>query len=419
MAKIALIETFPHESLRNGDGAQGFAMACALAADGHEVRFVVTDMRRGRTRPWYAVAFPDGGFQWRVRGGVKIGRHVVSYAPDFWLAFAGAAMARLMKRERPDKPMPKADYAALTASGEAAWLRRTMDASAPDVALSWLDAAYIMPALDDWPGRKLIAIAVHLGAPGAYQVNPHARAYEEADDTFDPVQGARLKAALIAGAERAEAVFTCSHAESALIAEWIPGKPTAPLYLGYDFAPCAPPGDAPVVFHVADANKQNIASLRWLLAEVWPLVRAEVSEAQLRVAGKVCAAIPDPAPPGVTKLGFVDDIRAEYAGCAIVACPQIAGTAGLKVKLAEAIAHGRGVVASTPAFDPAAPDFFAPGAIRADHPAAFADVLIRHLKDAETRRASARAALDVRARRFEGHDGMRPLQAAVRSAPTF
>ncbi|WP_353082592.1 glycosyltransferase [Tessaracoccus lapidicaptus] len=94
------------------------------------------------------------------------------------------------------------------------------------------------------------------------------------------------------------------------------------------------------------ARPENLEALTWFLKEVWPHVRARVTNAELHVVGK---AMPHDvservAPtPGVVLRGFVDDLSAEYAAANVVVVPLMHG-AGVKFKTVEALLAGVPVV---------------------------------------------------------------------------
>ncbi|MCC7124479.1 MAG: glycosyltransferase [Acidobacteria bacterium] len=99
---------------------------------------------------------------------------------------------------------------------------------------------------------------------------------------------------------------------------------------------------APVVFLPGSGNRLNVAGVRDFLKFAWPRVRAAIPTAELRVAGRVSAAVP-PGVPGVHRLGHVADLAPEYARARAVINPAVAGT-GLKIKTVEALAHLRPVI---------------------------------------------------------------------------
>jgi polysaccharide biosynthesis protein PslH len=144
--------------------------------------------------------------------------------------------------------------------------------------------------------------------------------------------------------------------------------------------PSGPPEADTVVFFGANNYFPNADGLRYFLAEIWPLILAGRPTARLRVLG--------PAPPhdivalkqpGVTLEGFVKDIAAEVGRAAVVIAPLRIG-GGTRLKVLEALALGRAVVATS---------IGAEGidltherdVLLADAPRTFADAVLRLLAD--------------------------------------
>jgi glycosyltransferase involved in cell wall biosynthesis len=103
-------------------------------------------------------------------------------------------------------------------------------------------------------------------------------------------------------------------------------------------------------------------------------------------------------PPGVAFRGVVPALEAEYAAARVVLVAVPSGT-GLKVKLVEALCHGRPVVA-TPAGAAGVATGEAAGVLVGATPAAFADGVRRLLTDPLAWRAAVDAAAAHARRRF-------------------
>ena len=95
------------------------------------------------------------------------------------------------------------------------------------------------------------------------------------------------------------------------------------------------------ILSVGSANSINVASLKWFVAEVLPLIHAQQPAAELALAGIVCRRFPEA--PGVRLLGTMDDLAPAYASAEVVVNPIQFGT-GLKVKTLEALGYGRALV---------------------------------------------------------------------------
>jgi len=74
-----------------------------------------------------------------------------------------------------------------------------------------------------------------------------------------------------------------------------------------------------------------------------PRIREHVPDAALRVVGAECKSVAGPA--GVSADNFVPDLAPEYMQARVVVCPIRRG-AGANVKLAEAAAYGKAIVAT-------------------------------------------------------------------------
>lgn len=109
----------------------------------------------------------------------------------------------------------------------------------------------------------------------------------------------------------------------------------------------------PYVLFVGPLHRaENADAMLYFTTEVWPLVRAELPNARLLIAGRKPA---DPASsiasaPGVELLGFVDDIDDLYSGAAAVIAPIRLG-AGLKFKVLDALVRGIPLIATSVAFE--------------------------------------------------------------------
>jgi glycosyltransferase involved in cell wall biosynthesis len=87
----------------------------------------------------------------------------------------------------------------------------------------------------------------------------------------------------------------------------------------------------------------NGEGVRRFIEKSLPRVLARVPDAVLRVVGKKGTAVAGPA--GVLAADFVPDLMPEYEQASIVVCPIYRGSGSI-VKLAEAAAYGRAIVAT-------------------------------------------------------------------------
>jgi hypothetical protein len=95
---------------------------------------------------------------------------------------------------------------------------------------------------------------------------------------------------------------------------------------------------------VGSAAPHNVHSLKWFLDHVWPIVLQSVPHSSLHICGKVCHRIQGMF-PNVRLLGEIDDLKPEYGAAEVCLVPLLVGS-GLKIKLVEALSHGRACVAT-------------------------------------------------------------------------
>lgn len=223
-----------------------------------------------------------------------------------------------------------------------------------------------------------------------------ARAAQFTGDAQDSVAALTPQAELdLLG--RADAVIAIQSAEAAFVAQHLPDTRVvlAPMALAAVDAP--QPGDARQLLFVGSNTAPNVYALQWFFDAVLPLIRGAVPAIRIKVAGTVAAAF-DQAPPGVELLGLVPDLAPLYRDAGVVISPLVQGT-GLKIKLVEAMARGKAIVATTTTlqgFEHYADDAVA----RADSAEDFAAAILRLVHDDGARSALASRALDAARRDF-------------------
>lgn len=101
----------------------------------------------------------------------------------------------------------------------------------------------------------------------------------------------------------------------------------------------------PAMLFVGGSMGINVHGVTWFIRHVLPLVRRQVPDAELWLAGDIARRVGAGA-PGVHRLGFVDGLGDLYRRAAVVINPQQFGT-GLSIKSVDALLHGRPLVATT------------------------------------------------------------------------
>lgn len=91
----------------------------------------------------------------------------------------------------------------------------------------------------------------------------------------------------------------------------------------------------------------NAVAAEFLITEIWPLVKREITDANLIIAGASPELIKsfNRHVGGVQYTGFVEDLDELYRETRVVCCPILAG-GGTRVKILEAAAYGKPIVST-------------------------------------------------------------------------
>jgi glycosyltransferase involved in cell wall biosynthesis len=124
----------------------------------------------------------------------------------------------------------------------------------------------------------------------------------------------------------------------------------------------------------------NIDAAVWFRTQVWPLVLAEVPEAELLLVGRnPTNAVRALEGPSVQVTGTVPELDPYYARTRVAIAPLRSG-GGSRLKILEALAAGRPVVATTIGAE-GLEDLIGRGVVIADEPVAMAMEICRLLRD--------------------------------------
>jgi succinoglycan biosynthesis protein ExoO len=190
----------------------------------------------------------------------------------------------------------------------------------------------------------------------------------------------------------ADAVIAIQKIEAADVQAALPDRQVivAPMACTVTSAP--QPGDRRTVLFIGSNTAPNIIGLQWFLDAAWPHVTKALADCRLLVAGGVAAGFPNDV-AGVQFLGMVPDLEDLYREAGVVISPLTVGS-GLKIKLIEALAHGKAVVATRVTTE-GCDDGVIEAIFERDDPLAFAEAIVQLLSDDSLRGAKAAQALAI------------------------
>jgi sugar transferase (PEP-CTERM/EpsH1 system associated) len=210
------------------------------------------------------------------------------------------------------------------------------------------------------------------------------------------LEGQRLRRLEGIAARRANRCLVVSREEVKVLESFAPWARTTAIPNGVDLEYFVPPripaAGSTIVFTGAMDYFPNVDAAKYFVDAVFPRVRDRAPDAQFRIVGKN----PTPAVrslasrPGVTVTGGVPDVRPYLRDAALAVAP-LRVARGIQNKVLEGMAMGLPVVATRPAHEGlearAGRHLFVE-----DDPAAFADLVVRLLRDAALRAVTGREA---------------------------
>lgn len=279
--------------------------------------------------------------QHRVRGALRIGRYLIAVSPAIWIAAVKGVAAKLARR----------------AGLRFAWLQ---DRKAPySISVPWIPAD--MSYTDRHTPDGSIVVADYIFQTKAFEVVRekacatatimhdlfHRRAETvAATGVVDSVTTVN-KIDEIRMLGLADLVIAIQQAEADFILQNLPDQSVLTVPMSFPIADEPQPGHDTKILFVGSNTEPNVAGLKWFFENCWPKILDAVPNATLTVAGSVSSGMAGfPHPRSVEYLGIVDDLAPLYARAGVVISPLTFGS-GLKVKLIEALALGKAMVATS------------------------------------------------------------------------
>lgn len=137
---------------------------------------------------------------------------------------------------------------------------------------------------------------------------------------------------------------------------------------------------------IGSNSEANLASINWFIKEVWPLVIRKNPRVILSIYGSICRnrslqsmVAQAPRRAQVRLNGFADELGTMFASTSVAISPVVRGS-GMKVKVIDALLHGKAIVGTDVAFEGIAVQHTKNG-MRANKPEDFAASCLTLLND--------------------------------------
>lgn len=147
-----------------------------------------------------------------------------------------------------------------------------------------------------------------------------------------------------------------------------------------------------MIFSGSFRYRPNYHAMQWFIRDVFPLVLAQVPDAQLIITGDH-ANLPLPLSKNITLVGYVEDIKSLIASCSVSLAPLWSG-GGTRLKILEAMAIGTPVVATSKGAEGLLVQN-GKHILIADEPAMFAQHVIKILRDKKLSASLSSNAMDL------------------------
>ena len=382
----------------NGSSTYLLSIARSIEKAGYEVHLIQpSPVIAGRTPLMRFLPEMRVMVEHRIRGAVKTGSRALFLSPKVWKGFLGGAALLLLRK--------------LGLRG-----RLVADRKAPyAVASEWSpeDFAFLASAMS--PRTRLI-VADYIFCTPAFEVAPPAasKAIIMHDLFHSRAGGAADSVALISRDDeiallsKADAIFAIQESEAAFCRETVPDTEVVLVPMPADPVENVQVGSDDLILFVGSDTAPNIVGLEWFLGTVWPQVLAKRPDCRLKIAGTVHRAFAGRGWEGVEFLGLVDDLAALYTRSGVVISPLTFGS-GLKIKLVEALAQGKAVIATSVTLQ-GVEDICGDAVVQPDDANIFADALVDLASSSSARTDLAQRALACAQRNFSPDTTHRELR---------
>ena len=270
------------------------------------------------------------------------------------------------------------------------------------IAVPLTDADRLFVASHARQASFIVADYEFLTEAVAFALSPSARTAVVMHDLFSAQNTANRPVTVDRGREMellgaVDVVLAIQKEEAEIVASHLGADRVIIVPMAIDHVAAAQEGDGHTVLFVGSNTLPNVDAAQWLITTIWPFVVAVLPEARLCIAGTVCQAITTRR-NDVQLLGRLNSLVEVYRHAAVVVSPLRSGS-GLKVKLVEAMAHGKAIIGTSVTFQ-GVEHLAGAAASCLDEAKVFADEIIFLLRSPDVRRERGERALAAAAREF-------------------
>jgi glycosyltransferase involved in cell wall biosynthesis len=305
---------------------------------GMTVRIVFSPRRAFSNRPWLKLhpLFAGLADELYWPQSVKLGQTYLSLSPSIWGRFAVRLVQEAVRRISGDLTYIHSPLADPLPPGEAQDLARACDRRPGAVACAEYSAlGAMLPLLKQ---QKRRAVLLH----DLFSLRALHFQGSTAQSNFTPIT-LEQEAGFV---RSADVLFYASVNERTALSELVPTA--KPLWLRPEVPEYArtPASGAPRAVFLGTRHGGNTDALQHLVDDIWPRVRAAEPQAELWVAGSICADLTpaQASAPGVKPLGRVEDL-ASIGGASSIGLAPTRFASGVSIKVAEYLRLGMACVA--------------------------------------------------------------------------
>lgn len=344
----------------------------------------------------------------KVRGAWRIGRYLVATSPSIWIAAAEGVAAKLMHRTGlklawlQDRKAPYSISVPWTPADISYTDRHT-----PDGSIIVADYIFQTKAFETLKGRACATATI------MHDLFHRRAEMVEATGVVDSVTTVK-KEDEIRMLGCGDLVIAIQQTEANFVLENLPDQPVLTVPMSFPVADEPQPGNDAEILFVGSNTEPNVAGLKWFFENCWPQILEAVPNVSLTIAGSVSSGMSGvPQPRSVQYLGVVDDLASLYERAGVVISPLTFGS-GLKVKLIEALALGKAMVATSITLQ-GVEEIAKHAVLQADHADEFADAIVSLTRNKTMRLKIGASALRVAKTHFSAAVAHGPFAAWLSS----